>query len=200
MIMDPYKVLGVPRGADKETIEKAYKELAKKYHPDKYVNNPLASLAEEKMKEINEAYDMLKDKPGQQNGYSSSYSQSSYSGSGDFAQIRALINQGRIAEADAILDGIKVRNAEWNYLKGLCALNRGWYDRAVNYFSMAVNLDPNNMEYRMALNNLNSRVNTYRTYGNNGGYSSDSTCDCCSKLICADCCCECMGGDLISCC
>ena len=58
-MMDPYEVLGVSHDADEETIKKAYRELVKKYHPDRYVNNPLADLAAEKMKNINKAYDML---------------------------------------------------------------------------------------------------------------------------------------------
>ena len=53
---DPYEVLGVPHGASEDEIKKAYRELARKYHPDNYANNPLADLAQEKMKEINEAY------------------------------------------------------------------------------------------------------------------------------------------------
>ena len=57
--MNPYEVLGVPEGASEEEIKRAYKELVKKYHPDKYQDNPLSDLAEEKLQEINEAYDML---------------------------------------------------------------------------------------------------------------------------------------------
>ena len=56
---DPYEVLGVPHGASQEQIKKAYRDLARKYHPDNYTDNPLADLAQEKMKEINEAYDTL---------------------------------------------------------------------------------------------------------------------------------------------
>ena len=51
---DPYKVLGVSPNATDEEIKAAYRELARKYHPDNYVNNPLGDLAAEKMKEINE--------------------------------------------------------------------------------------------------------------------------------------------------
>ena len=56
---DPYVVLGVPRTASDEEIKKKYRELARKYHPDNYANNPLADLAQEKMKQINEAYDAI---------------------------------------------------------------------------------------------------------------------------------------------
>lgn len=196
--MDPYKVLGVSKDADQETIKKAYRELAKKYHPDKYVNNPLASLAEEKLKEINEAYRILTE-GGQSsdNAYKSSYN--SYSGGSDFSNVRELIRRGQIANAEAILDSTNIRNAEWHYLKGLISLQRGWYDRAVNYINMACRLDPNNQEYRMALNNINQRVNSYRTYGGNMGYGNSDPCDCCFKLWCADSLCECCGGDLFSC-
>ena len=57
--MDPYKVLGISPNASDDEVKKAYRELARKYHPDNYVNNPLADLAQEKMKEINEAYDQI---------------------------------------------------------------------------------------------------------------------------------------------
>ncbi|MDR0293318.1 MAG: DnaJ domain-containing protein [Oscillospiraceae bacterium] len=56
---DPYEVLGVPRGASTDEVKKRYRELAKKYHPDKYAGNELADLAQEKMKAINEAYDAI---------------------------------------------------------------------------------------------------------------------------------------------
>ena len=65
---DPYKVLGVPTNATESQIKEAYRELAKKYHPDKYINNPLADLAAEKMREINEAYDALMKKGNASSG------------------------------------------------------------------------------------------------------------------------------------
>ena len=67
---DPYEVLGVSPDADDNEIKKAYRELARKYHPDNYQNNPLADLAEEKMKEINEAYDAItRSRAGGGSGY-----------------------------------------------------------------------------------------------------------------------------------
>ena len=198
--MDPYKVLGVPSNADWETIDKAHKELVKKYHPDRYVNNPLSDLAEEKLKEINEAYEILKKgHKTNANTYSGNYSNTS-GGTGEFSNIRNMINMGRVAEAETTLDSMSNKTAEWFFLKGLCAIKRGWQDRAYTYIQTAVSMDPNNQEYRFYYNQFMTRANTYRTYGNNNGYSNDNSLDCCLNLWCLDSLCECMGGDLINCC
>ena len=58
---DPYKVLGISSSASDEEVKKAYRDLARKYHPDHYQNDPLSDLAEEKMKEITAAYDQIMD-------------------------------------------------------------------------------------------------------------------------------------------
>lgn len=91
---DPYEVLGVSPGASEEEIKKAYRDLARKYHPDNYQNNPLADLAQEKMKDINEAYDALTKKrsstgPGAGGyGYSGQASGGTYQTTPEFAKIR----------------------------------------------------------------------------------------------------------------
>jgi len=141
MITDPYKVLGVSRAASDDEIKKAYRELARKYHPDNYNGNPLADLVEEKMKEINEAYEMIQKERsgGGRSGYGDrSYGSSNYGGSAsgsggagtnaDFVKVRSLINNGRYSEAEIILDGYSSsdRGAEWNYLKGQVLMQRGW--------------------------------------------------------------------------
>ena len=211
---DPYKVLGVSRDAADDDIKKAYRALARKYHPDNYAGSDLADLAGEKMKEINEAYDTIQRERANKGNTGSSQggyqynpggtAGSSYAGSGASAptlnRIRILINSGRFSEAGILLDSIPAgeRGAEWNYLKGCTLLQRGWYHDAQKYFEIACYMDPANAEYQAALQNMRTSAGQYgKTYTNIGGCS---TCDLCQGLICADCLCECCGGDLLRCC
>lgn len=200
---DPYEVLGVSKNATPEEIKSAYKKLAKQYHPDRYVGNPLSDLAAEKFKEINEAYDTLTNGSYNPSSYSSSSTGSgsygnSYSGTGTFAQVRNYINMRNFTEAERMLDNMTDRNAEWFYLKGVVCLGRGWHTQGVNFVRQAVNMDPANAEYRRTLNSIENQTRQYREVG--AGMNDATMCNCCSNLLCADCCCECMGGDLISCC
>ena len=203
--MDPYKVLGVARNAGDDEIKKAYRDLARKYHPDNYVNNPLADLAQEKMKEINEAYDQIqKERSGggtssgssSSGGYRQDYTGYS-SGSGEYQRVRQLIMAGNLDAAENILRNSSNQNAEWQFLMGSICYRRGWFDEANRYFQTAVRMDPSNGEYRQAIQNMNQQNMYYQTRGQ----SSDcSSCDICTSLCAADCCCELMGGDLIPCC
>lgn len=200
---DPYEVLGVSKDASPEEIKKAYRKLAKQYHPDNYANNPLSDLAEEKFKEINEAYEQITGGGAQTGSSRSGFSGSRRSsGAGNFAQIRNLINMSRIDEAETLLDQMQDRNAEWFFLKGSVFMKKGWHTQGLNFIRQAVNMDPSNSEYRMVLNNYVSQTQQYRNvgYGPNGAPAGPGPCECCQGLICADCCCECFGGDLIRCC
>ena len=191
---DPYKVLGISPDATDDQVKAAYRELARKYHPDNYGDNPLSDLAKEKMQEINEAYDAIvrMRKQGGRAGSSSRY-----------ADVRGMIASGRIVDAETLLDGVAngARDAEWYFLKGSVLYKKGWLEDAYSHFSTACSMDPTNAEYRAAFNQMNyqRQTGTYRTTGapQTGGCTA---CDMCQGLICADCCCECMGGDLIRCC
>lgn len=199
---DPYAVLGVSKNATDEEIKNAYRELARKYHPDNYTDNPLADLAGEKMKEINDAYDTIMNSRRQ--GAGAGHNAGGYSaGPSSFPEVRSLIKQGRLEQAQEILDGVppQSRDAEWYFLNGTVLYRRGWFDQAFTSFTTASRMEPQNVEYRNAVNNAQRQsgrqYNPYRSYG---GSSDCSACDVCSSLLCADCCCECMGGDLIPCC
>lgn len=193
---NPYKVLGVNENASQDEIKSAYRELVKKYHPDKYVNNPLKNLAEEKMREINEAYDFLV-KNSQNNTYSNSRSSyTSYAGGADYSSIRSDLNRGDVASAERKLNNINSQDAEWFFLMGNVYARKGWYDNAYNYIQKACNMNPTNREYTAALQNLQMMNNSYRRPYNTRGYSDrdSSFCDLCISLWCANTLCDCMGG------
>ena len=200
--MNPYEVLGLKPGASQEEIKKAYRELVKKYHPDKYVNNPLQNLAEEKMREINAAYDTLMKGGGASysNSSSSSSNNASYDDQASLRDARSFIQAGNIAAAESKLNSVSNRTAEWHFLYGVVLANKGWFEKSMEHLKTAVSMDPNNFEYRQMLNNLQQRTTNYSgNYYRTTGGGADP-CTCCSNLICADCCCEMMGGDLIYCC
>ena len=189
---DPYKILGISPSASDEEVKKAYRELARKYHPDHYQNDPLADLAEEKMKEITAAYDQIMDmRRGSGAGQAAG-------GPSQFSDIRRMINNNRITEAEELLDGVpqSSRDAEWYFLKGSVFYTRGWLDEAYRHFHQAVQMNPNNQEYRMAL----QQMSWQRAHGTNPGSMPGagrmycSPCNFCTSMICADCCCQCMGG------
>jgi predicted Zn-dependent protease len=208
---DPYKVLGVSSNATDDEIKKAYRELARKYHPDKYRDSDLADLASEKMKEINAAYEEIQRMrasggssgtgAGSGYGYGSSYG-GGRSANPKYAQIRRMISSGHLLEAERILNEMQTseRDAEWNFLMGCILLRRGHYADAQRYFDIACSQDPYNREYAAAKQELARRANGYGGGYNTSGGGGCSGCDICQGLLCADCCCECMGGDLISCC
>lgn len=198
--MDPYRILGVSPNATQEQIHAAYRKLVKQYHPDRFPEGSQKELATEKLKQINEAYDMLCGKGGSASASGNAQRQSSVA---DLARVRSLLQVNNLTAAAQILDAMSIRNAEWHYLYGIIYLRRGWYDNARRSFQAAVNMDPGNAEYYRAYSSINQAGQPYR-YRNSttpqANTAGCSGCQVCSSLLCADCCCECMGGDLIRCC
>ena len=212
--MDPYRVLGVSTSATEEEIKQAYRNLVKKYHPDKHRGTAFEKEATEKLKEINEAYDMLKNRErngsysrtgaqGTGQAYSDGRYTGSYAGGNNvnyaqmFAQIRQMMAYGKYREAELILRGINVRTAEWYFLMGNVSWFKGWQLEARNYYQQAVDLEPNNEEYLSALERCQSNNYTRGGYSEpryNDSGTLDDLCRCCTYLSFANCCCECMGG------
>ena len=130
MLNNPYEVLGISPNASNDEVKKAYRDLSRKYHPDSYVDNPLADLAEEKFKEVQEAYDqIMKERDGgYQSGYQSgSYQQNSgyqYQGASEEEQRQYQVasnylNGRQYQQALNVLSGMKNRGAHWYYLSGI---------------------------------------------------------------------------------
>ncbi len=208
-MVDPYIVLGVPRDASEEEIKEAYKQLARRYQSEGGYG-PLSDISMKKMQELDEAYDaiMLGRNPSfSSGGRYTGYDQRQGSARSNYPDVRAKISSNRLDDAETLLEGVQpsLRDAEWHYLKGMIAQNRGWFDDAERNFSTACEMDSGNFEFATAYNKLrNDRSGGYRTVRNNGrtdvGKRGCSGCEICQGLICCDCCCECLGGDCIPCC
>jgi molecular chaperone DnaJ len=209
MAKNPYEVLGLKPGASEDEIKAAYRELVKKYHPDRYQNNPLSDLAEEKMREINEAYETLmagakgpKNQsgtqygPGSSRGYSGGASYNNYSGDdqSEFREIRKSIDRGDLRDAESRLNRVGTRNAEWHYLFGVMNIRRGWMNEGINGLQTAVSMDPQNYEYRNTLNSVVRQSSGYHTSAYQQGYNDSNRmmCQALQCYCCADACCDCI--------
>ena len=200
---DPYKVLGVSRDATDDEVKKAYRRMARQYHPDNFQNSPESKLAEEKMKEINEAYEQIKKIRSEPSSGRSAGFEGNYDPRLTYDKIRRYINEGNYREADTLLEIFAVtdRGAEWNFLKGCVLLHKGYFYDAQKYFETACYLDPTNEEYRQALNNIRSARQTQTDRRTVDTDEAMSGCvNCCNSLLCLNCCCNCLGGRSYSCC
>lgn len=206
MNRDPYEVLGVSPSDTDDEVKKAYMNLARKYHPDRYQNNPLEDLAQEKFKEINEAYDAIKSmrkRAGQSSygsgyggsAYGNSYGGSSYGSSGGYRpnqglynQIIALIQSNQLARAEEMLIGIRDRDGYWYYLSGVLAARKGYINDALSYMEQACQMEPNNMEFSNAYNRLRMGGVYYANRSSGNGYGQSSACsDCITCYLCTSC-------------
>ena len=195
---NPYEVLGVTSSASMDEVKRAYRDKARQY-----------SENQAKMNELNDAYDFIVNNLSG-NRTDTSYADgefganSSAGQTSEFGDIRAKLNSGRIDDAELLLDGIPYqrRNAEWYYLKGTIQHRRGWLESALESFKKAKKMEPGNSEYEAAYNQLEreSKGNFRKSRQSDDNDGCCSPCNICSSFMCADCCCECMGGDLIRCC
>lgn len=197
MVQDPYKVLGVSPDASDEEIKKAYRELAKKYHPDR---NPGDAEAARRMNEINAAYDQIK------NGNTSSQQYGGFGGFGGYggygggwggaheqaqerAECRAAVNyirNGRYQEALTALSGVPTyeRDARWYYLHAVANMYLGNRIAAMDSAQQAVNMDPDNSEYSRFLQHLQTGGTYYKNYSSDFNTVCCPCSDPCTSYLC----------------
>lgn len=190
MTTDPYKVLGVPYDASNDEIKKQYRKLSRIYHPDANINNPDKAAAEEKFKEIQQAYTQIMDmreRQGQYNG--NAYGRSSYGSqqtSHEPLELQAAYNyirSGHYTEALHVLSTVAERTARWYYLSSLANAGAGNNIIALDHARQAASLEPSNQEYAFLLQQLESGGQWYRSMGESYGYPSMNAGDCCYKLM-----------------
>ena len=214
-MIDPYSVLGVSRNASDDEIKKAYRRMSRKYHPDANINNPNREQAEEKFKQVQQAYEQIMREREQGSSYGGSYSGfggfSGYSGNSgnayqDEESVRRqaaanYIQSGHFREAMNVLQSLSQHNGQWYYLSSMANMGLGNNVNAMNDARTAVNMEPDNMQYRMLLQRLEGGGSWYQEQQNPfGGMPSDGS-DYCMKLCLANMVCNlcCPGGGMFCC-
>lgn len=218
---DPYQVLGVGRNATEEEIKKAYKALSRKYHPDANINNPNREQAEEKFKDVQQAYEQIMKERTSGYGYGNGgYGSGSYGGDGygrrtggfddgdagyeEDSHLRAAgnyVRNGYYKEARTVLDDMPLsgRSARWYYYSALSHAGLGSQVAALDHARQAAAMEPYNSDYRMLVYQLENGGNWYRqrqyTYGQ--PYAADGSM--CLKLCLINVACNicCSGGGCI---
>ncbi|MBU3099805.1 DnaJ domain-containing protein [Clostridium sp. DSM 17811] len=221
MISDPYEVLGVSSNDSKEEITKAYRKLAKKYHPDL---NQGDKDATRKMSEINAAYEQIKrGETTQNNSGGASSDQSSY-GNGnnsyggenpfrdfnpfegfgsfnggqnqrheysEFDSVTSYLNAGYYNEALNVLNDITTRNANWYYYSAIANSGLGNTITTLNHAKTAVQMEPNNLEYQRLLNQVQNGGRVYQQQSQDFGMPTISLSKICLGLCFAKLFCGC---------
>lgn len=211
-MQDPYQVLGIPRNATDEEIKKAYRSLSRKYHPDANINNPNKKEAEEKFKEVQQAYKLIMNKEEEPNAFGG-FSYRGFSGGSnwnrreesadwnmdqDDTYLKAAANfirNGAHGDALHLLNDIKRRNAKWYYYSSLANAGTGNQATAMEHIKQAVAMEPQNMEYQKVLQQLQSGSSWYNNMGSPYGMPDMSGNNYCLKLCLINIACNiCLGG------
>ena len=215
-MIDPYSILGISRDASDDEVKKAYRKLSRKYHPDANIDNPNKEQAEEKFKQVQQAYEQIMKEREQGTGYGN-YGGYNYGGFGGFSgqtdsgyqdeeSIRRqaaanYIQSGHYREAMNVLQSLQQKNGQWYYLSAMANMGLGNNVNALEDIRTAVNLEPDNVQYRMLLQRMEGGGTWYQEQQNPfGGMPVDGS-DYCMKLCIANMLCGlcCPGGGVFCC-
>lgn len=219
MSRTPFIILGVSENATKEELYSAYREMRVKYESQRFEPGEIGEEACAKLEEIDSAYNdaldiISKRSEREYSDYRTEYVEQMLN------KADQAIRDGKIDEAQGYLDDCSTRTARWHYLQSAVFYRKNWVGDALKQLELACNMDPSNTKYRDAKASMEQHMRANTTsqessFYNNGNRQERSyadtreyhthrrgctVCDICNGLICADCCCECCGGDLISCC
>lgn len=213
-MIDPYSILGVSPNASDEEVKKAYRKLSRIYHPDANIDNPNKEQAEEKFKQVQQAYEQIMREREQG---SAGYGSGAYGGFGGFSgqadnsyqdeesmrrQAAAnYIQSGHYREAMNVLQSLEQRNGQWYYLSSMANMGLGNNVNALNDIREAVRQEPDNAQYRMLLQQMEGGGTWYQEMQNPFGGMPTGGDDYCMKLCLANLACSlcCPGGGVFCC-
>lgn len=207
-MINPYQVLGVTKNATEDEIKKAYRRLSRLYHPDANINNPNKAVAEEKFKEVQQAYQqIMKEKT---TGFGDSFGSDFGSGFGggasgatdeDSLHMQAAVNliqNGHYREAVTVLEGVSRRTAAWYAYSAMANSGCGNHAAALEHARQAVSMEPNNMQYQALYRQIESGGDWYSGMSQAYGGMTFGTGAPCARLcigfvMCSLCCGTCQG-------
>ena len=199
MIDDPYRVLGLQPGASDEEVKRAYRQLAKKYHPDMNPGDPHAAKM---MNDINAAYDQIKNPP-RQTTTSNAYDpfkewhhrdEETYENQRtEYIAAWRYLRSGSYEEALYVLNTVPSgeRTAEWYYLSAIANTNLGNRVRGFEHINQACRLDPNNEQYQLAKEQIEYHGHVYQEQQQNFNFTTMDPGRLCLTL--------CICGNILSC-
>lgn len=213
MPTNPFVILGVDKNATQSEILEAYKQKRAYYQAHVFDEGESGAQAASMLNQLDDAY---------QQAMEMAVESATVTGEGESAyeQVKQAIRSKDIETAQKLLDDMSYRGAEWHYYQSVVFYEKNWLNDTKKQLEIALQMNPQNEKYQHALDNLKKKIDGSRPYdkeGAQGVYNADSTqtdrtytqrdgavadgiCSACQALWCADCCCECMGGDLIRCC
>ncbi|MCM1306422.1 MAG: hypothetical protein NC303_03865 [Firmicutes bacterium] len=211
MSSDPFVILGISKNASQNEIYEAYKAKRDMYKEHIFDEGEAGALAARKVEQIEQAY---------KDAMEMCHENATVSGEGNssFENVKQAIRDKNPDLAQKELDKVSFRGAEWHYFQSIVFYEKNWLNDSKKQLEIALQMDPSNPKYQRALENIKKKVDgsrpydgtqnvyqdngtsTGRTYSQNSASTADGCCAACQALWCADCCCECMGGDLIRCC
>ena len=214
---DPFVILGIDKEATQNEIEEAYQTKKAELKSHLFDDGESGAEAARQLELLEAAYKDAMD---------ATHDNAEISGEGTsmYEAVKKALMEHKVEDAQRELDAISYRGAEWHYMQSYIFYEKNWLNDSRKQLEIALQMDPNNEKYSKALNNLKKKMDgskpydregshgvygsnsnpqytaTNRTYSQGGADATDSCCAACQALWCADCCCECMGGDLIRCC
>lgn len=169
-MQENYKILGVSEDATDEEIDAQYKKLKERYSRERFYEGEIGNDAAKNLTKLETAYAEILE-ARKETASSSSYEPQSY------VEVENLIKESKISDAQARLDDIVNRDAEWHYLQSVIYYKKNWMGESKKQLEIAMNMEPSNEKYTDSYTKLKQKMefNEKQFHSGNANYSTGET-------------------------